>query len=401
MTAAHRRIAFWSVLVLVLVVAVGYLFRPQPIPVDLIAAKRGTLAETVAEEGETRIKDVFVLSAPVAGLAKRIDMEPGDKVAANETVIAEIEPIDPSFLDVRSEAEAKAAVETAKAAHTYAIAELTQAQANLEFARLELERARKLIGNETISQRAFDEAERTFKIRQAEVETAKAGVEMRKSELEQAEVRLLSPAETRSRRADCTCIPVKSPISGEILRVLHESEGVVTAGEPLVEIGNPRAIEIVVDFISFDAVRIEPGQRVIIEEWGGSEPLNGRVTKVEPYGYKKISALGIEEQRVNVVIDLTDPPELWRRLGHGFQVEARVVIWEGNDVLKLPLTALFREGGKWAVFAVRDGRAVLRPVTVGHRNEIEIEIIDGIAEGEVVLRYPNDRISDGIAVEAR
>jgi len=400
-TAIHRRIALWSALLIILGIAVGYLFLPQAIPVDLVTARRGTLVETVAEEGETRIKDVFVLSAPLAGLALRIHMESGDAVVANETVVAEIEPIDPSFLDVRSEAEAKAAVDTAKAAHAFAVAELAQAQANLEFAGLELDRARQLIRNNTISQRAFDEAERTFKIRQAELETAKAAVAMRNSELEQAEVRLLSPAEAQARRADCTCVPVKSPISGEVLRVLHESEGVVAAGEPLVEIGDPQAIEIVVDFLSYDAVRIAPGQRVIIEDWGGGGSLNGRVARIEPYGYKKISALGIEEQRVNVVIELTDPAERWRRLGHGFQVEARVVIWEGKDILKLPLTALFRDGGEWAVFAVANGRAALRPVTVGHRNELESEIIDGITEGDVVLRYPNDRISDGVAVVAR
>jgi HlyD family secretion protein len=186
-----------------------------------------------------------------------------------------------------------------------------------------------------------------------------------------------------------------------VLRVLHESAGVVEAGQPLVEIGNPGELEIVVDFLSSDAVRIDPGQRVIIDEWGGNDLLQGQVAKVEPYGFTKISALGIEEQRVNVVIDFTDPPERWSQLGHGFQVEVRVVLWENDAVLKVPLTALFRDGGGWAVFTVDEGRAWLQPVTIGHEADFEAEIVTGVSEGDVVIRYPNNHVEQGTAVRQR
>jgi HlyD family secretion protein len=186
-----------------------------------------------------------------------------------------------------------------------------------------------------------------------------------------------------------------------VLRVLHESAGVVEAGEPLVEIGNPGELEIVVDFLSSDAVRIEPGQRVIIEEWGGETALQGQVAKVEPYGFTKISALGINEQRVNVVIDFTDPPARLSRLGHGFQVEARVVLWEDDAVLKVPLTALFRDGDGWAVFVVDEARARLQPVVIGHEADFEAEIVTGVSEGDVIIRYPNNHVMEGATVRQR
>ena len=401
MNALSRRIAFWSVPVLGFAAAIVYLLLPKPVPVDVIAAAHGPLVVTIAEQGESRVEDVFVFSAPVAGRMRRIEVEAGDLVEAGRTVLAEIEPIDPAFLDVRGEAEAKAAVDTARAAGAFAAAELTQAEADLEFATLELDRARRLFQNANISKRALDEAERAFKTRQAAVATARAAVAMRASELRQAEVHLLSPVETRAQRDDCGCIRIRSPVNGKVLRVLHESEGVVVPGEDLLEIGDPRKLEIRVDFLSVDAVRMAYGQRVIIENWGGDMPLAGRVTRIEPYGYTKVSALGIEEQRVDVVIALTDPEAKWRPLGHGFQVDARVALWESEDVLKLPLTALFREGGEWSVFRAREGIAELRAVTVGHRTDLEAEITDGLAPGDLVLRYPSDSIENGTRVEFR
>ncbi len=396
-----RRVIFWGVVGLALVAGLAYAFRPQPIPVDLAVVMRGPLVVTLDEEGETRIRDVFVLSSPVTGYALRIEAEAGDKVVAGETVIARIEPVDPEFLDVRTVQEAEAAVNAAEAARTLAQAQLEEASAELDFARSEVERARRLIKTQAISVRALDDAERGFRTRGAAVETARAGLDMRQFELAQTRARLVSPIETQFLRGSCECVPIFAPVTGQILRVLHESEGVVRAGESLVEIGDPSDLEIIVDFLSTDAVQVEPGQRVIIDEWGGETPLAGRVRRVEPFGFTRVSALGIEEQRVNTIIDLTDAPEDWRRLGHGYQVEARVVLWEAEDVLQLPLTALFRDGEQWAVFVEEDGRARRRPIEIGRGNGLQMEIVDGVAENERVVLHPSDRVVEHARIASR
>jgi len=343
------------------------------------------------------------LSAPVAGRALRIEAHVGDEVIADETVVAEIEPIDPAFLDVRSEAEAQARIRAAEAARTLAKAEVTRAEAELDFARAELDRARTLLKREWISQSNLDAAQRAYRTRAAEVETASAALEMREHELEQARVLLLSPVEARKTAGPCDCIPVRAPVSGRVLRLLHESEGVVQPGDPLVEIGNPRDLEIVADLLSADAVKVVAGQRVIIEDWGGSENLSGRINRVEPFGFTKVSALGIEEQRVNVIIDFTDPPELWQRLGHGYRVVTRIVLSEG-ETLKVPLSALFRydTASGWAVFvAEADGRARQRKVEIGRRTGFEAEIIEGVDEGDRIIIHPSDKITDGTRVAQR
>lgn len=399
MSAKLRRLAFWAIPLLALAAALVFAFWPRPVEVDLARVERGPMVVSVAEEGMTRIKDVFTLSAPVRGLVRRIEIDEGDAVVAGETVVAELEPSDPEFLDLRSEAEARAAVEVARAALAHAEAQLTEAEADLDFATAEVERSRELRQSGTISARALQAAERLYSMAESSVATREAAVEMRRSELQAAQVRLLRPSETGS-LGTCPCIPIHAPVSGQVLRVLHRSEGVVASGEPLVEIGDPTDLEVVADFLSSDAVRIEPGQRGLIEGWGG-EPLSGRVARVEPYGFTKVSALGIEEQRVNVVIELTDPPELWQRLGHGFEVDARVVLWEAEDVLKLPITALFRQNGAWAVFAASGGRATVQEVEVGKRTDLEAEIVAGLHPGDLVVRYPNDFVEPGVAIRQR
>lgn len=401
MKANQRRLILWTVLGGTVVLALVIAFRPQAVPVDVEVAERGTLVVTVDEEGETRVRDVFVLSAPVAGRMLRIEAEAGDEVIANETVIAEIEPVDPTFLDFRSEAQAQAAIRAAESARTLAQAEVDQAEAELEFARAEVERARELIVDNTISQRALDDAERNHKTAKAAYATTLAGLQVRNFELERARAELLSPAEVRLRRGDCECVPISAPVDGSILQILQESEGVVPAGEPLVEIGDPADLEIVVDLLSADAVKVAAGQRVVIEGWGGETAVAGRVRRVEPFGFTKISALGIEEQRVNVIIDFTSPREQWERLGHGYQVDLRIVLWEGVDVVKLPLTALFRDGDQWAVFIESDGRAQRRQVEIGRRNGLEAEIIGGLKTGERVIMHPSDKVADGVRVTGR
>jgi HlyD family secretion protein len=394
---------FWGSLTGLLLLFMIYAFRPQPVPVDFAEVTRGRLTVTVDEEGETRVRDVFVLSAPVAGRVQRIEIEVGDEVVAGETVVAEIDPVDPTLLDVRSETEAQAAVRAA--------------EAELEFASRELERQRQLGQRGVASARDLDSAEKAFRTARAALENARAALQARSLQRERARSR------TGRAAVDHVGIPVVAPVSGRVLRVVRESAGVVQPGEPLLEIGDPRDLEIVVDLLSADAVRVEKGQEVLIEQWGGGDLLHGRVRRVEPYGFTKVSALGIEEQRVNVVIELTDPPERWQRLGHGYRVETRIVLWRGDDVVKVPLSALFRAdsanghggvgaggagpGGRadhaadWAVFVAEKGKARLRPVSRGHHNGLEVEVTSGLDAGARVVLHPSDRVADGVGVESR
>ena len=401
MNAKWRRSIFWLTILILLIAGLFFAFRPQPISVDLIKVQRGPLIVTVAEEGETRIRDVYMLSAPVTGHMLRIDAEVGDDVIAAQTLVAQIKPIDPGFLDVRSEEESRAAVKAAEAALTLAQAQLVEAESEFEFAVTELDRANKLIQKQVISERELDTAKRDYKTKRATVNTAKAAVRARQYELAQARAHLVSPADLQTDDKNCECVNILAPVSGKILQVLHESEGVITMGTPLVEIGDPTNLEIVVDFLSTDAVRIQPEQRVIIQEWGGEFELQGIVRRIEPFGFTKISALGIEEQRVNVIIDITDPLEKWQRLGHGYQVDARVVIWESNSVQKVPLTALFRQGDAWAVFVEQQGRAKLLHVEIGQRNGLEAEIIKGLSDDSQIILHPSNQVVDGVRIRSR
>jgi len=398
---ARSRIALWGTLAVLLTVGLVTAFRPQPVPVDLAEAKRGLLRVTIDEEGETRVRDVFVLSSPVTGTAKRVELDVGEPVEAGETVVAEIEPIDPGLLDARTEIEGEAAIRAAEAGLELARSEVARAEAELAFARSEFERQSNLREEGIVAERALDTARLDFQTRRAALDTARAALLERSFDLDRARARLVSPLEAEDPHGHCECIPIHAPVSGRVLRVLHESAGVVQAGEPLVEIGDPADLEIVVDLLSADAVKVEEGQRVLIEEWGGAQPLEGRVRRVEPMGFTKVSALGIEEQRVNVIVDLTSPHDEWRRLGHGYRVEVRIVLWENGDVLALPLSSLFRQGDGWAVFVVEDGVVHVRSVERGRETGLEAEVVSGLEPGETVVLYPNDRVVDGVRVTPR
>lgn len=400
-TTIRRRILLWAPAAALLVLALVWLFRPQPVAVDLSGVDRGPLEVTISDEGEARVRDVFVVSAPVTGLMRRVELEAGDRVNANETVIARIEPSVPMFLDERAAAEAKAGVEAAAAAQKLAEATVRRAQAEQDFAASELRRLRALASRQSISQNELEAADRRAKTAAAAVAEARAAVKMRASEYQQARARLLNPAQAQRAAKDCDCVLVRSPVAGSVLRVLQESEATVPAGTAIIEIGDPQNLEIRVDVLSEEAVRIQPGQRVSIENWGGECPLRGVVRRVEPYGYTKVSALGIEEQRVDVIIDLTDPYEKWLRLGHGYRVEPRIVVWESADVLRVPLPALFRQGDRWAVFVEHSGRAMLREVQIGRQNGTLAEIVAGLAGGERVVLHPNERIKDGTRIRVR
>jgi HlyD family secretion protein len=400
-SASWRRLWFWLPAFLALAGALAWLFRPQPVSVDLATVVRGPLQVSVSDDGETRVRDMFVVSAPLAGHMRRIELEAGDSVAAGETIVARIEPSDPSFLDRRSEAEVRAGIRASEAARVHAAAELRRAQAERDFAVTELKRYEGLAASRTISQNDLESARRRARTGEAAVDEAVAGLRVSESELEQAKARLMAPGRNGERSADCDCVTVKSPVSGRVLQVLAESEGIVASGAPLVEIGDPGKLEIVTDLLSTDAVKVRTGQRALIEGWGGDHALEGVVRRVEPYGFTKISALGVEEQRVKVVIDLAEPAERWRHLGHGYRVEPRIVLWESKDVLKVPLSSLFRQGGDWAVFVSRDGRARLQTVTIGNMNGIDAEVLKGVAAGDAVVVHPSDRVSDGARIEQR
>ena len=401
MTPARKRLLFWAPLVLALVVALIWLFRPATVAVDLVVVDRGPLTVSVSDEGETRVRDMYVVSAPVPGLMRRIDLDVGDAVTADETVVARIEPSDPSFLDVRSAAEARAGVDAAAAARTHAAAQMSRAQAELDFARAEFERIRALARSHTVSENELDAAQRRARTAEAALAEARAERAVRESEYQVARARLVTPAGSRQRSADCECVNVVSPVSGTVLRIVTESEGVVQSGTPLVEVGDPDHLEVVVDLLSADAVRVQAGHRVVIEAWGGDHPIAGIVRRVEPFGFTKVSALGIEEQRVNVIVDITEPRENWRRLGHGYRVEPRIVLWETTEILRVPLSALFRQGESWAVFVDNDGRAELRPVEIGQQNGLQAEVRSGLEAGERVVLHPGDRVSPGARLAER
>jgi HlyD family secretion protein len=401
-SAQTRRLLFWTPAVVGGAVIVALMFRPVAVPVDFVEVVRGSIEVSVSDEGKTRVKDVFVVSAPVPGLMRRIELEAGDPVSAGETVVARIEPSDPSFLDARTQAEARAAVRAAEAAENLQAATVRRAEAELEFAEAEYRRFEGLAESGTVSDNELDSALRRARTAAAVLDETRASLKARGAELEQTRARLINPNSDRAVAGeDCECVNAYSPVSGTVLQVLKKSEGVVASGMPLIEVGDPRRLEVVVDLLSTDAVRVEAGQLALIEAWGGEVALEGVVTRVEPFGYTKLSALGIEEQRVNVRIDLSAPPDVWVRLGHGYRVEPRIVLAEAADVLKVPRSALFRDGASWAVFVEEANTALLRPVELGLQNDLEAEVSSGLQIGDRVVVQPGDRVTDGARLQDR
>jgi HlyD family secretion protein len=371
---------------------------PESVPVDLAPVEQGSLLVTVEEEGETRVRDRFVVSAPVAGQVLRIALEPGDQVVEGETVLATFLPAAPVLLDARSRAEAEAAVAAARATLGGARAEEKRAEAALTLARSELGRHRELFEQTIVSQQALDGAQTEARAAEEAFKAAEFSMASAEHQLEMARARLLQATGGAGAGQP---IEIRSPIDGVVFKRYRWSEGVVPAGEPLLELGDPRQLEIVSDLLSTDAVRVTRGDPVLIEQWGGDETLRGTVRLVEPSGFMKISALGVEEQRVNVIVDFEDPVEAWEKLGDGYRVEVRVVVWKGEDVLKVPTSSLFRKGEGWAVFARDAGRARLVPIEVGRRNGLEAQVLAGLEAGQEVVVHPADTLVDGSRVAPR
>jgi HlyD family secretion protein len=380
--------------------AIIWALWPQPVLVDLAAVSRGPLEVTVEDEGVTRIREVYTVSAPAAGKLLRSPREVGDEVVANQTVVAVIEPTDPAFLDIRMQRVNEAAVEAASAAVDLAEAQVRQAKSQLEFAQGDLRRANQLAQRQTIAERTLDRARLEVATAEAGVASALATLEVRRRELASARAQLIQPGEGAPTKTTC-CVQLRAPISGRVLRIAAESEQVVQPGAALIDIGDPGDLEVVVDLLSRDAVRVEPGAPARIESWGGDVAIAARVKRVEPTGFTKVSALGIEEQRVKTVLDFTDPPERWLRLGHGYRIVARITVWRGEDLLLVPLGALFRQGERWAVFVVDGGVARIRTLDIAEKDRRAARVIAGLREGDRVVLHPSDRLRDGIAVAPR
>jgi len=393
-----RRILAWGTLGVIALVLIALAMKPRPVPADIARVVRGPMEVTLEHEGKTRVRDRFIVSAPVPGRVHRITLEPGDPVQAGFTVLATFEPSDPVMLDSRSRAEAEARLKATRSALERARADRGRSLAEHQLAVIELDRVRRLNVEGIISAERLDSARTEAKARAEALQAAEAAVRTAAHELEVAEARLVLPGDeaTGARPA----IRLHSPIDGVVLQRYRESEAVVFAGEPLVEVADPADLEVVADFLSTAAVRIRPGMPARIEQWGGGE-LEGRVRRVEPYGFMKVSALGVEEQRVNVVGDFTGPRKERDSLGDGYRVEMRVVVWEKEEILQLPTSALFRHEEEWAVFAVSGGRAELRLVEIGQRNGLAAEVVSGLVEGDEVIAHPSEEIADGIRVVRR
>lgn len=382
----------------VVVLGLVYGFLPKPVPVEVVPAKRGPLRVTVEEEGRTRVKDRFVVSAPVAGYLKRIELEVGDAVRRGQTV-ALLEPLRSAVLDPRSRAEAEATAAAARASLEAAKEKTRAAAADAEYSRERNARMRKLFTGGHISKDDLDQSESEAKKAEANLQSAEAAVTAAKADLERAESVLRYSAAEHS--GGGKTVAVAAPVSGKILKLHHESEGVVNSGDPLLDIGNPRSLEVKSEVLSADAVKIGKGTPVIFERWGGDRPLSGQVRIVEPAGFTKVSSLGVEEQRVLVIVDFTSPPEIWQGLGDGYRLDASFIIWEGKDVLQVPASALFHKGEGWALFIAENKRARMRSVEVGHRNGLVAEIVKGLADGEPVVAHPDDRLHEGSRVRIK
>ena len=373
---------------------------PKPVPVDVETVAVGAMEITIDEDGRTEVIDRHTLSAPLSGNLARVELDPGEQVREEKT-LARILPMSAPLLDERTRAQAEARVAGALASQRQARASINRLQAAAEYAQTNLARHESLLSSGGASQATLDRVRLEERSSRDELESARFGVRVADYEVRMARAALgrISAGE------EGEALEVPSPINGQVLRVLQESEGVVQAGQPLLQIGDPSHLEVIVDVLTADAVRIQPGAPVRLERWGGESALAGRVRRVDPSAFTKVSALGVEEQRVNVVIDIESPREEWESLGDGFRVEARIQIWHDDETLRVPASAIFRhrfdEGTAWATFVLVGELAELRRVEIGRQNGLEAEVIEGVREGESVIVHPNDDVEDGVSVRVR
>ncbi|MEQ1886837.1 MAG: efflux RND transporter periplasmic adaptor subunit [Bryobacteraceae bacterium] len=384
--------ALMVVVVIGMAAGVAYVFRTQPVVVDTGRVARGAMQVSIDEDGQTRAHDRFTLASPIAGYLSRIELHEGDPVRRG-MVIASVSPMP---IDPREESEIRARIDAAEALRREAVEQLARAETNHDLTKKDLQRAEMLVKDDVIPRQQYDQAKTKEMVAAKDVEAARHKVDAAAADVKRAEAGLISYKSEASQKTVITWI--RSPIDSRVLRILEKSERVITAGTPVVTLSNPGKIEIVADVLSTEAVNVMPGMPVSVENWGGPQALRARVRMVEPYGFTKVSALGVEEQRVNVIADFVDPPG---KLGDGYKVDVRIVTWDGNNVLKVPTSALFRSGQNWSAFTIQNGKAVETPLHVGQRNAMEAEVLGGLAEGAEVIVHPSNSVKNGTAVTVR
>lgn len=393
--AMNNRLLFWGVIGLVLFMLAVWAFTPRAVEVDVVEVRRGPMTVAVREEGETRIHDVFVISAPVSGTLERIALEAGDCVYEGQTLVAVIRPAPAPILDSRAEEQLRAGVDAARSAITASSAELDRVRAELRRAEADAQRYRELAPEGAVSRQTLERAEAEAATLQAAERAAEAALAMRRQELAAAQAALRPSGDM----GDGDLVDVVAPIDGVLLQRLRQSEGPVAQGAPLIEVGDPDEIEIVADLLSEDAVQVSPGDPVVISDWGGP-PLQGKVRRIEPFAVTKVSALGIEEQRVNVIINIA-PGQPVARLGHGYRVDVAVEVWSADDEVIAPMSALFKQDRAWSVYRIEGGHARLRTVSVGQMNGRVAQILSGLETGDLLVEHPSSRIEDRVKVHAR
>lgn len=366
--------------------AAAYALRPEVIEVETAIVGRAPMRVTIDEDGMTRVRNRFVIAAPVAGRLERLTLREGDEIAMGQ-VVARIAPLP---LDSSSYRIASARLRSAEALRNEAASRISQARVALDQARNAERRREALLKAGAVSAEQREQAAAETRMRESDLAAA---ISLSRSAT--AEVQAARAVMLPSEGGTAGMIAVRSPVKGRVLRIPEKSERVVAASAPIVELGDAKALEVVADVLSSDAVRLQPGSAVQIVEWGGDDPLEGRVRSIEPSAFTRVSALGVDEQRVNVLVDLLNPP---KSLGDGYRVEIKATVWESADVLTVPSSALFQRGGKWAVFVVEDGRAQVRNIGVGHRAEAIVEVVSGLKQGERVILFPSDKVDEGSRV---
>jgi len=378
-----------------------YAFIPEPVLVDMTQVTKSDLLITIEGEGKTRIHDIYVVSTPIDGRITRIASEPGDIVEAGKTVIANMYPANPTFLNKRLETQAKADVEGAKAALAVASARVKQAQAQLVYELADFKRTEALYSQNTVSKAQVEKAQLQITTLRAELDTTRSNENVMRSRLEVTKATLLQPKEESADNSSDCQICIHSPVNGKVLRILHKSESIVPVGTPIVEIGNPEDLEVNIEMLSTNVVKVKVGDDALIKRWGGEHDIAARVKMVEPSGFTKISALGVEEQRVNVILSFTDKKEKWKSLGDAYRVEASIIIDIAENALVVPISSLFRQNEQWSVFKVVEGSATIKSVEVGRRNDRFAEITQGLSIDEQVITHPSNAIEDGVKVSQR
>lgn len=378
----QRITAIATVVVAGILIAV---MMPSPLTVDSESIRRSELTITLDGEGMTRVRDSFTVASPVNGRVERITLEEGDLVQKNSVVAR----VTPPPLNAREFEEAQARTRSAEAVLEAARAGERQVKVDLDQAARKFNRYRSLYQKGAVAAETFEDVRTAWEVLQKQHQAALLNVESAHYDLEAAR-------STIDQSVSGKTVDILAPDSGKVLRVLEKSERVVSAGTPLVEIGNPRDMEVVIDVLSTDAVKVEPGLMVQVEEWGGGSMLPGVVRTVEPAAFTKISALGIEEKRVNIIVDLEEPES---KLGDNYRVQAKIILWRGDDILRVPVSSIFRSGKGLNVFVIKKGKAVKQPITIGHRGAYYAEVLDGLAEGDMVVVHPTNDLEDGMRVK--